>query len=62
MEIAPGVHSIPAGPGKFMGMYAPNVYLVSGGEGALIDSGYFDPEAAGERLEYLRSSIPTFSQ
>ncbi len=58
MEIAPGVHAIPAGASKFMGMYAPNVYLVVGGEAALIDSGYFDTEATEERLEYIESLAP----
>jgi len=58
MEIANGIHSIPAGPNKFMGMYAPNVYLVAGRKGALIDSGYFDGEATEARLEYLRNIAP----
>jgi glyoxylase-like metal-dependent hydrolase (beta-lactamase superfamily II) len=58
MEIAPGVHSIPAGPDKFMGMYAPNVYLVAGEQGALIDTGYFDSEAARARIEYIESLAP----
>jgi len=45
MEIAPGVHSIPVATSGFMGVYAPNVYLVVGGEAALIDSGHYDREA-----------------
>ncbi|UCC60120.1 MAG: MBL fold metallo-hydrolase [Dehalococcoidia bacterium] len=53
MEVAPGVHSIPAGSSKFMGMYAPNVFLVIGDRAALIDSGYFDAQTTGERLDYL---------
>jgi len=32
MEIAPGVHTIPAGVDPFMGFFAPNVYIVVGGE------------------------------
>lgn len=55
MEVAPGVHSIPAGSSKFMGMYAPNVFLVAGEEAALIDAGYFDARTTQERLDYLMS-------
>ena len=55
MEVAPGIHSIPAGSSKFMGMYAPNVFLVLGDRAALIDSGYFDAQTTQERLDYLMS-------
>ena len=58
MEIVPGVHSIPSGSSKFMGMYAPNVYLIAGREAAFIDSGYFDDTATGERLEYVKKLAP----
>ncbi len=54
MEIVPGVHSLPVGSGPFMGFYAPNVYLVVGREGALIDAGYGDEVSAGSRLNYVK--------
>ena len=54
MEIAPGVHSIPVGSSPFMGSFAPNVYLVVGEEGALIDSGYGDEESVSSRLDYVK--------
>lgn len=54
LEIAPGIHSIPAQKTSFMGFYAPNVYaVVAGGECALIDSGYGDEESVRERVDYL---------
>ncbi|MFW6125788.1 MAG: MBL fold metallo-hydrolase [Chloroflexota bacterium] len=56
MEIAPGIHSIPAEKTSFMGFFAPNVYLVVDNDGsALIDSGYGDEESVRERIEYLHS-------
>lgn len=55
LEIIPSVHSIPAGSSPFMGFFAPNVYLVVGNEGALIDSGYGNPESVGSRLDYVNS-------
>ncbi len=58
MEIAPGVHSIPIGPSRFMGMYAPNVFVVAGERAALIDSGYFDTEITRAQIEYIRSLQP----
>ena len=58
MEIAPGVHSIPVATSGFMGVYAPNVYLVVGGEAALIDSGHYDREAIKTRLEYIEALAP----
>jgi len=54
MEIVPGVHSIPAGIDPFMGFYAPNVYLVVGREGALIDSGYGDEGSVSFRMDYIK--------
>ena len=55
LEIAPGIHSIPAQKTSFMGLFAPNVYLVVvAGECALIDSGYGDEESVRERADYLR--------
>lgn len=54
MEIVPGVHSVPADSPTFMGVYAPNVYLVKGEKAAFIDSGYGDAAAVGARLDYLR--------
>lgn len=58
MEIAPGVHSIPAAAGNIMGIDAPNVYLVVGEEAALIDAGYHDREAIKTRLEYIEGLAP----
>lgn len=54
MEITPGVHSIPAGVDPFMGFFAPNVYLVAGREGALIDSGFGDEGSIGARMDYIK--------
>ncbi len=54
MEVAPGVHSIPGGKGPFVGFLAPNVYLVVGKEGVLIDSGYSDEASVGSMLDYVR--------
>ena len=58
MEIAPGVHIIPVASASFMGMYAPNVYLVVGKEAALIDSGYYERQAIEARLEYIECLAP----
>ncbi|MDY6892290.1 MAG: MBL fold metallo-hydrolase [Chloroflexota bacterium] len=58
MEIAPGVHSIPVGSADFMGLYAPNVYLIVDSEAALIDSGYREREGVATRLEYIESVSP----
>ena len=58
MEIAPGVHSIPMSTWTFMGLYAPNVYIVAGKEAALIDSGFKDKDAARSRIEYIRKLAP----
>jgi len=58
VEIAPRVHSISAATYAFMGMYAPNVYLVVGGEGLLIDSGYYDKDFARAILEYIEGLAP----
>ena len=58
MEITPGIHSIPVATSKFMGMYAPNVFLVVGAEAALIDSGHYDREAIKTQLEYIEALAP----
>jgi glyoxylase-like metal-dependent hydrolase (beta-lactamase superfamily II) len=58
MEVAPGVHSIPLGASRFMGMYAPNIFVVTGERAALIDSGYFDAEVTKVQLEYIRGLRP----
>jgi len=58
MEIAPAIHSIPVDTWTFMGLYAPNVYLVLGERAALIDSGYDDIETVGKRLEYIKEFAP----
>ena len=57
MEIVAGVHSLPvATPGDFfLRRFPPNVYLVSDGEGALIDSGYDNEAAVRSRLDYLQN-------
>lgn len=52
MEVAPGVHSIPAPAPAFMGVYAPNVYLVTAGKAAFVDSGY--AVTAPVRLDYVK--------
>jgi len=53
MEIAQGIHSIPAGVDPFMGFFAPNVYLVVGREGTLIDTGYGDEGSVSSRIDYV---------
>jgi glyoxylase-like metal-dependent hydrolase (beta-lactamase superfamily II) len=58
MEVAPQIHSIPVDTWTFMGLYAPNVYLVLGEKAALIDSGYDDRETVGKRLEYVKEFAP----
>jgi len=58
MEVAPGIHSIPVDTLTFMGLYAPNVYLVLGKKAALIDSGYDYGEIVGKRLEYIEKVAP----
>ncbi|MEE8470731.1 MAG: MBL fold metallo-hydrolase [Dehalococcoidia bacterium] len=52
MEIAPKVHSISIAAHTFMGIYAPNIYLVLGKEAVLVDSGYYDEELTRTILEY----------
>jgi glyoxylase-like metal-dependent hydrolase (beta-lactamase superfamily II) len=54
LEVVPGVHSIPGGRGPFVGFFAPNVYLVVGKEGALIDAGCGDEALMGSMLDYVR--------
>jgi len=54
LEIVPRVHSIPVGSDLFMGFFAPNVYLVVGKEGALIDSGYGDEQSLASILDYAK--------
>jgi len=58
-EIAPGVYSIPTAADSFMGMYAPNAYLVVAGKAALIDTGYQDSEAAQRNLDYINRMAPS---
>ncbi len=53
MEIAQGVHAIRSPEYTCMGLFAPNVYLVSGEEAALIDSGYADGGLARTSIEYI---------
>ncbi len=58
MEVDPGIHSIPVDTWTFMGVYAPNIYLVVGKKAALIDSGYKDSETIGKSLEYIEEIAP----
>lgn len=58
MEIAPGVHSIPVSTWTFMGVYAPNVYLVEGEVAALIDSGFSDRDTIRKRVDYIEGLTP----
>ena len=58
MEIAPGVHSIPIPAWTFMGIYAPNVYLVAGKEATLIDSGFTNRDASRTRIKYIQNLTP----
>ena len=58
VEIAPRVHSIKVETYTFMGLYAPNVFLIVGEEAALVDSGYKDGEAARTCIEYIESLAP----
>ena len=53
MEIAAGVHAITSPEYTCMGLFAPNVYLVSGEKAALIDSGYADGGLARTSIEYV---------
>jgi len=55
LEVVPGVHSIPGGKGPFMGFFGPNVYLVVGKEGALIDSGDGDEASVDSVLDYVKT-------
>jgi len=55
LEVVPGVHSIPGGKGPFMGFFGPNVYLVVGKEGALIDSGDGDEASGDSVLDYVKT-------
>lgn len=41
-----------------MGVYAPNVYLVVGKEGALIDSGFYERDTIKKRVKYIQSLAP----
>ncbi|MCK4963627.1 MAG: MBL fold metallo-hydrolase, partial [Dehalococcoidia bacterium] len=53
MEIAQGIHAIPTEIDHLLGSYTPQVYLVVGGEGALIDSGYVDEGSVSSRVDYV---------
>ena len=55
MEVAPGIHDVPLGLKEKIGSFAPKIYLVAGGRGALIDSAYGDEEAASRLVEYATS-------
>ncbi|MBI4301846.1 MAG: MBL fold metallo-hydrolase [Chloroflexi bacterium] len=54
MEIAHQVHFIPLPSPTYIPVPGPNVYLVIGQVGALIDAGYKDAEQVKVRLDYLK--------
>ena len=55
-EIAGGVHQMVVGEGAHKGVYAPNVYLVVGGErAAIIDTAYGKDEEVEAYLQHWRS-------
>ena len=58
MEILPGIHSIPISTWTFMGVYAPNVYVVADKKAALIDSGFDDKDTVKSRIEYIKKLAP----
>ena len=56
MELAPGLHSlhVPIEDGSFFFQhYPPNAYLLTHGEGALIDTGNGDDNSINSRLDQL---------
>jgi len=55
MEISQGIHAIPTGIDHLVGPFAPQVYLVVGGEGALIDSGYGDELTVSSLIDYVNN-------
>ena len=56
MEVAPNVHRVVVGEGAFVGVYAPNVYLVTGqGRAAFIDTAYGKDEEIQAHLELWES-------
>ena len=56
VEVAPNVFRITVGQGAFLGVYAPNVYLVVGDDGAaFIDTAYGEDEEVEAQLECWRS-------
>ena len=57
MELAPGLHSlhVPIEDGSFFFRhYPPNSYLLTEGEGALIDTGNGDDNSINSRLDQLK--------
>ncbi len=54
MEIARGIHDIPTGLESFLGSFAPRIYLVAGGKGAIIDSGYGSEESTDSIVDYAK--------
>ena len=56
MEVAPKVHRVVVGQGAFVGVYAPNVYLVAGdSRAAFIDTAYGKDEEVQAQLELWES-------
>ena len=56
METSSNVHRVTIGPGAFVGVYAPNVYLVIGDSGAaFIDTAYGSDEEVKAHLELWKA-------
>jgi len=58
MEIAHGIHAIPANTGPLLSPFVPQVYLAVGGEGVLIDSGYGDEQSVSAIIDFPISLSP----
>lgn len=56
MEVAPHVHRVTVGRGAFVGVYAPNVYLVAGEKrAAFIDTAYGKADEVEQQLRLWES-------
>jgi glyoxylase-like metal-dependent hydrolase (beta-lactamase superfamily II) len=55
IEVAHGIHAIPADTGSLLSPFMPQVYLAVGGEAALIDTGYGDEQSANVIVDYVNS-------
>lgn len=54
MEIAPSIHAIPTRLDSTLGSFAPRIYLVVGGKGAIIDAGYGDEGTVDSIADYVK--------